>query len=232
MSRVLALLLFRRDQLVEVEALVDELWGDRPPRRAVSTVRTHIYHLRRFLEGAAGRAAGELLTTRPQGYLLRLGPDRVDAEVFTRLVESGRDLLAEGRYAEASRDSRTALEMWRGRPLENTAAGALLHGHVRRLEELRIQALEQRVEADMRLGRHRELVPELRDLVAAHPLNEWFHARLIEALRRSGRRADALRAFEELSAVLAAELGLRPTGELLDLHRRIRADALAPTGSA
>ncbi|MFC7331451.1 AfsR/SARP family transcriptional regulator [Marinactinospora rubrisoli] len=222
LSRVLALLLFRRDQLVEVEALVDELWGDRPPRRAVSTVRTHIYHLRKFLEHSAGRDAGDLLATRPQGYLLRLGPDRLDADVFARLVESGRTLLAHGRPAEAARAGRVALDMWRGRPLGNTAVGTLLRGHVHRLEELRIQALEQRVEADMRLGRHRELVPELRGLVAAYPLNEWFHARLIEALQRSGRRADALRAFGELSTVLSTELGLRPSGEVRELYRSIR----------
>ncbi|WP_067975119.1 AfsR/SARP family transcriptional regulator [Nocardiopsis trehalosi] len=228
-NALLALLLLNRSHVVDVATLVDELWEHDPPRHAVSTVRTHVYHLRRAL-GAAG--VGGVLATRPPGYTAEIGPDRLDTEVFTRLVADGRRALAAGRHRDAADSSAAALRAWRGRPLENVAGGRLLRGHVRRLEELRVQALEQRVEARMRMGEHRALVPELRDLVAAHPLNEWFHARLIEALHRSGRRADALVAFLEVREVLDAELGVPPSAELHALQHSILADDPHPGAGA
>ncbi|TDQ48479.1 AfsR/SARP family transcriptional regulator [Actinorugispora endophytica] len=227
-NSLLAVLLLRLGRTVDVGSLVDELWEDDPPRRPVTTLRTHVYHLRRFLGGAAGRRGEELLATRRSGYLLRAEPHRLDSEVFTRMAGTGRALLGQGRHAEAARNARAALELWRGRPLENASAGPLLRGQARRLDELRLQVVEQRIEAEMRLGAHRELVSELRGLVSDHPLNEWFHARLIEALERSGRRADAVRAFHELCAVLDAELGVGPSEELRGLHHRILTGAPSP----
>ncbi|MFC3995907.1 BTAD domain-containing putative transcriptional regulator [Nocardiopsis sediminis] len=223
-NALLSLLLLNRGHVVDVETLIDELWEREPPRHAVSTVRTHVYHLRRFLAEQAGPGADAMLATRPPGYTAVLEPGLLDTEVFTRLVDDGRRLLAEGRNREAAEAGLAALRTWQGRPLENVAAGRLLRGHVRRLEELRIQAVEQRIEARMRLGEHRSLVPELRDLVAAHPLNEWFHARLIEALHLSGRRADALVAFLEVRAVLDEELGVAPSAELRALQHRVLAE--------
>ncbi|MFE7121359.1 BTAD domain-containing putative transcriptional regulator, partial [Streptomyces sp. NPDC057654] len=167
-SKLLALLLLRAGHVVETGTLVDELWAERPPRGAVSTVRTHIYHLRRQLEERLGAAAGPLLATRPPGYLMRLGPDQLDATLFARLTAEGRALLARGLPAEAAAACRTGLRLWEGRALSGVHAGQHLEVHLQRLDELRIQAVGTRVEAEMRLGMHAELMPELRSLVAAY----------------------------------------------------------------
>lgn len=223
-SKVLALLLVRANQLVDVDSLVDELWDGEPPRCAITTVRTHVYHLRRYyLHRLQADRLGDsdLLVTQPSGYLLRLRPEQLDSAVFLQLLAHGQSLLDEGRYAEAAQKCRQALGMWRGRALAGVTPGRLLTQHVTHLEESRIRALELRVEVDMRLGAHRGLVAELRGLVASHPLNEWFHARLIEVLHRSGRRGDALRAFHDVRTLLDEELGLEPSPELQRLQYEI-----------
>jgi DNA-binding SARP family transcriptional activator len=136
-------------------------------------------------------------------------------------VIEGKTLLEEGRPEQASQRLREGLALWRGPALANITPGRLLEGHVAHLEELRIRAIELRIRADSALGRHRELIPELRSLVSAHPLNEWLHGRLIDALHRAGRRGEALMAYRSLRAALNEELGLEPSGELQRLQRQV-----------
>ncbi|ETK36543.1 AfsR/SARP family transcriptional regulator [Microbispora sp. ATCC PTA-5024] len=225
--QVLALLLMRPGQVVPVETLVEELWEDAPPRTALQSLHTHVYRLRRLL-GADGDPPAPLLT-EPTGYVLQVAGEQVDAERFRRLAERGAAEIARGETAEGAAVLREALALWRGRPLGNVACGPVLTRHLAQLEEARIRALELRIEADMRLGRHRELVGELRGLVAASPLNEWFHARLIETLHRVGRRGEALTAFHDLRRVLDRELGLEPSPEVHRLQREILEVGTRPT---
>jgi DNA-binding SARP family transcriptional activator len=220
--QVLALLLMRPNEIVSVDALLMELWGDAPPRSAVTTLQTYIYHARRiFAREGLGPADWELLITRPPGYLIRVADHEVDATVFTQLTKQGRTLLEEGQLDEASRTLRTALDLWRGGALGNIPAGDVLKGQITHLEELKIMAIELRIEAEKRLGHYRELIPELRALVSTYPLNEWFHAQLIVALNRSGRRAEAVQSYHHLRRVLDDELGLLPTPEIQELQHEL-----------
>ncbi|MEV4636620.1 AfsR/SARP family transcriptional regulator [Actinoplanes sp. NPDC049548] len=219
---VLALLLCRANRIVGIDALTEELWGTEPPRSAVTTTQTYIYQLRKKFEreGIADRPE-DLLETRPPGYLLRLRDEELDSIVFERLAEEGRVLLAGGHVEQAAERLRQALALWRGPVLANVPVGRLLEAHVAHLEESRIRALELRITADTLLGRHRELIPELRSLTSAYPLNEWLHGRLIEALHRAGRRGEALMAYQDLRRILDDELGLEPSEELQLLQREV-----------
>ncbi|MFC9670376.1 MULTISPECIES: BTAD domain-containing putative transcriptional regulator [unclassified Streptomyces] len=226
--KLLALLAVRAHDIVEVDTLVEELWDGAPPPTAVSTVRTHVYHLRQELERELGAGAvRDVISTEATGYSLRTAPGRLDLENFTRLYGQGRAELRAGRREKALERLDTALGLWRGRTLSDVGHGRVLAGHAARIEELRVRAQELRIEAAMGLGRHRELVPELRRLVAVDPLNEWLHARLIDALHRCGRRGDALRAFHDVRAVLAEELGLEPSEDLRQLQHHILAGGSA-----
>ncbi|MEC3977381.1 AfsR/SARP family transcriptional regulator [Amycolatopsis sp. H20-H5] len=223
-TKILAMLALRPALPVETTALVEELWGENPPARAVGTVRTHVYHLRRLLSEYHGVPGGELVRTEASGYVLAVEPYQVDAVRFAVLAAEGRQLCNAGRLGNALSAARKGLGLWRGAPLANVRTGRLLGGHVRRLGELHTQLLEVRIEAEMASGRHRELIPELRDLIVRDPLNEWFHACLMEALRRADRRADALKAFQELRVALDLELGVRPSTGLRELQRGILLD--------
>jgi DNA-binding SARP family transcriptional activator len=226
-TKILAVLALRAGRPVETDVLVDELWGENPPARAVGTVRTHVYHLRCQLAEQFSVPGGELIRTEAPGYLLDVDPRQVDAIRFTALADEGRRLLTQGKPADALSAAESGLALWRGSALANVSAGRLLRGHVRRLDELHTQLLSVRIEAGLALGRHRELIPELSDLVARYPLDEWFHGCLIEALRRSDRRGDALGAFQELRTTLDLELGVGPSAGLRDLHRSILLDHVA-----
>jgi DNA-binding SARP family transcriptional activator len=220
--KIFSLLLLRRNQLVDIETMVEELWGEQPKPTAVKTVRTHIYHLRQILDGVNERPGNVAqLVTRGSGYELRLDPELLDADVFRQQVGKGRRELEEGRAEAAGRTLDAALELWRGPALANVSAGPILSRHVIELTELRLRAVELKIESYLRSGRHHDLVSELRGHVTANPLNEWLQARLIETLHRSGRRDEALRAFRDARAVLDAELGVEPSPELQDLHRKI-----------
>lgn len=210
--KLLALLLLRSGQVVGTDTVAEELWDGSPPEGGAATLRTHLYHLRRVLNETEGiRRSGASVTTEPTGYLMSLRPGQLDSEVFARSVEEGRRLMEAGAFDEAAPRLREALGMWRGRALANISVGTVLGRHVTYLNEVRRHALELRVEADMHLGRHRQLVPELRSLIAADPLNEWYHDQLITALHRSGRRGEALAAYHHLHRVLDEELGLHPS---------------------
>ncbi|WP_282088942.1 AfsR/SARP family transcriptional regulator [Streptomyces tendae] len=222
----LALLLSRANQIVEIPALIDELWSDNPPRSAVTTAQTYIYQLRKMLCRTVGEeAAARLLITQAPGYGLRVDENRIDAHVFERLTAQGKHLLNTGRPEEAARHLREALALWRGPALADVCTGSRLEAHVVQLEEMRLTALQLRVQADIQLGRHAELVPELRSTVAGHPLNEWFHAQLITCLRQSGRRGEALQAYQSLRRLLDAELGLQPSLPLQRLQQHLLSDS-------
>ncbi|WP_069814235.1 AfsR/SARP family transcriptional regulator [Streptomyces sp. TP-A0874] len=234
--RVLALLLMRPGQVVSVNALVEEVWGEEAPRSAQSVLQTYVYQLRRTFERAVPAPAGRtLIETRPPGYRIQADAEDIDAKVFERLVGEGRTLIGQDRPDAASARLQRALDLWRGPVLANVAPGSVLTRYITHLEELRIRAIQLRVESGERLGHHREMIPELRALVTAYPLHEWFHARLIRALSRSGRRAEALHAYRELCSTLDRELGSEPGAELRRLEQELlggRSARISPRGPA
>ncbi|MEV0675272.1 transcriptional regulator [Actinosynnema sp. NPDC050436] len=216
---VLAALLLARGQIVGDAKLFEVLWGDDPPATAEAQVQNYVSRLRKKVGPAA-----RIIRQRP-GYLLRMSDGRVDLFEFERLAGEGRAALAGGRPAEAADKLTAALVLWRGPAL----AGVTEHlAEVERasLEETRAAALETRIDADLELGRHAELVPELTSLVAAEPLRERFRAQLMIATHRSGRQADALKVYQDYRAVLVRELGLEPSSDLRDLRQRVLTDSL------
>jgi DNA-binding SARP family transcriptional activator len=220
--RVLALLALGANQVVPMDALIEELWGEEPPPSAVGTAQTYIYQLRKILDGRQVTADGsEWLVTKPPGYVMALQPSQLDAHTFETLSRQGRQLLDTGQPDRASEVLRRALALWSGPCLANVGLGRLLEAHTVHLEEQRMRALELRIQCDAELGRHRELVGEMRSLVVSHPLNEWFHGQLIVALSRSGRRGEALQAYQNLREVLGSQLGLDPQPDLQLLQHEV-----------
>jgi peptide/nickel transport system substrate-binding protein len=221
---LLALLLARPNQVVPAEALVIGLWGEHPPPTAAKTLQSHVVRLRRVLEpGRARGAAGAVLVTRDPGYLLRVAPGALDATRFEELTAAGRRALADGSAELAGSLLREALGLWRGRAFEGFLEVDVGAAESDRLAELRLVALEDHLEADLRLGRHRELVAELEGLVREQPLRERLWAQLLLALYRSGRQADALLAYQRARSVLVEELGIDPGAELRRLQTAILA---------
>ena len=213
---VLAILLLHRGEVVSMDRLVDELWGERPPDTATKTVQVYVSRLRKEL-------GQDVVVTRGGGYLLGAGADQVDAERFEQLTAEGRDALERGE-AERARDLlRQAIALWRGPPLGDLAYEPFAQSAVARLEELRMVALEHRIEADLELGEHAPLIPELETLVREHPARERLRAQLILALYRSGRQTDALASYRDARRALVDELGVEPGRELQELERAILA---------
>jgi DNA-binding SARP family transcriptional activator len=213
---LLVLLVLNANEVVPDDRLLEDLWGDEPPSSGRAALRVRVSQLRKAL-GEGGSA----LMTRPPGYVLHVEPDRIDSRLFERLVGVGRTQLAEGAAELASMTLREALGLWRGPPLADVAYESFAQGEISRLEELRLAALEERVEADLALGRHAELVGELEALVAAEPLRERLRGQLMLALYRSGRQADALAAYREARQSLVEELGIEPSRALSDLEAAI-----------
>ncbi|WP_424217466.1 AfsR/SARP family transcriptional regulator (plasmid) [Streptomyces sp. BI20] len=218
--QTLALLLTRPGEIITADLLIQELWGERPPRSALTTLQTYVYHARRMLvqEQVTDR---QLIVTSPTGYAIQVEDSEVDVRIFEDLVNTSRNQLADNEAALARRTVQQALDLWRGPALANFPAGDVLTGHIAHLDELRIRAFEIRIESDDRLGRHRESIPELRRLTNDYPLNEWFHSRLIATLGATGRRAEALQAYQNVRRLLADELGLEPSLELKRLQLRL-----------
>jgi DNA-binding SARP family transcriptional activator len=221
---LLALLLTRPNQVVPVEALIRGLWGEAPPPTAAKTLQSHVKRLRRALEPERARgAADEVLVTRQPGYLLRVAPGALDATRFEELTAQGGRALAEGTTPAAESMLREALGLWRGQAFEEFLDSDFGAAESDRLAELRLVALEDRIEADLRLGRHRELVAELEGLVREHPLRERLWAQLLLALYRAGRQADALLAYQRARSILVEDLGIDPGPELRRRHAAILA---------
>jgi DNA-binding SARP family transcriptional activator len=226
---LLIALLAQANRLVSVDQLADWIWPERRPASAVGTIQAHISTLRRDLEPDRPRLAPpRLLLTRPTGYLIRLEVEQLDVLSFERLAASGAQTLRQGRPAAASDQLRQALALWRGAPLAEAAGADIAQGEIARLEELRLTALMLRVEADLALGRHLELVPELSRLVLRHPLHERFYGQLMIALSAIGRRADALDVYRRAREILARELAIGPGPGLREVEALIAARGTDP----
>jgi DNA-binding SARP family transcriptional activator/streptogramin lyase len=214
---VLALLLLHANESVSRGALIEGVWGDRPPSTVGAALNVHLSKLRKLLTEAPDAA----LVTDLNGYTLRIDPERLDLYRFERLLREGRSSLTSGNPEEASAALDQALALWRGEPLAELALGPNVESSLGRLVELRLSGLEDSFEAALQLGRHAELVPELEPFVRGHPLREHARAQLMVALYRSGRQSEALQAYREVRALLAGELGLDPGPELQRLERAI-----------
>jgi YVTN family beta-propeller protein len=221
---VLALLLVEVNRAVSMDRLAEDVWDGHPPEGWANTLQTYVFHLRQTLEpGRARGAAAGVLVTSGRGYVLRVGREQLDAAVFEDGFTAGRAALEAGRYAEAAQKLRTALGLWRGPVLADLADYAFTRPEAARLEELRLAALEARIDADLALGRHDALTAELEKLAGEHLLRERLHAQLMLALYRCGRQADALAAYRRARDLLAGELGLDPGEPLRRLHASILA---------
>ncbi|RST18400.1 hypothetical protein E2C00_33700 [Streptomyces sp. WAC05374] len=227
--QVLALLALHADQVVPVGMLIEELWGDRPPRSARTTLQTYVLQLRDLIatalekdpEGTEPRTAKDVLVTTPGGYLLNTGGGTSDVREFERMAGTGYRAMDAGDFPGAARQLRDALALWTGSALADVQTGTQLEMETRRLDETRLCALDQRIEADLRLGRHRELLGELTMLVSRYRTHETLHGQLMLALHRSGRRSEALDVYQRLRTALVRELGLEPSAGLRRLQRSI-----------
>jgi DNA-binding SARP family transcriptional activator len=219
---VLAFFLLHGNEAVTRDVIVDELWGEEAPPTAVKVLQNCISALRKELPGGA-----ETLRTVGGAYELRVDPGELDRDRFERLLAEGRAALAAGDDADAARHLRSSLALWRGSALSDFSYERFAEDEIKRLEELRIAAIEDRIEADLALGRHVELVPELEGLTNKHPLRERLRGQLMLALYRSGRRAEALEAYRAARRTLLAELGIEPGRALHELERAILAQELA-----
>ncbi|HEX2048372.1 MAG TPA: BTAD domain-containing putative transcriptional regulator [Acidimicrobiales bacterium] len=217
---LIAVLALEAGHLVSSDRLIECLYGDELPQQAANALHLLVSKVRRALREAG---ADEVVVTRPPGYLLAVGPDQVDALRFAAMVADGRAHLEKGRAGEASATLAGALALWRGDALADFAYEEFAAPERGRLEELRRSAVEDRIEADLALGRHGECVDELRAMVAAHPFRERLWGMLMLALYRAGRQADALRAFQAARQTLGEELGIEPATELRALEAAILA---------
>jgi DNA-binding SARP family transcriptional activator len=216
---VLALLLLGANRVISRERLVAELWPDAPGGDSEHALTLQISRLRKALS-AAGNGE-ERVVTRAPGYILRVERDELDLDRYERLVAAGRAALEAGDAGAAVALLREAESLWRGRPLADLEFEPFARLDVERLEELRLTALEERIEAELATGRHRELVPELEGLIAEHPLRERLRAQLMRALYASSRQAEALAVYTDTRRLLVDELGIEPSTPLRELERRI-----------
>lgn len=207
---LLGVLLLHANEAVSVDRLVDELWGERPPARATKLVQGYVSGLRKLL-------GADRLVTRQPGYLVRVEPSELDLVEFERLVRRARSEPPEG----AARLLREALALWRGPALAGVRLEGVALSEAERLNELRLTALLERIDADLALGRHEELVGELEALIAEHPLRERLRAQLMLALYRAGRQAEALEVYRQTRSVLTEEFGIDPSIELQSLERAV-----------
>ncbi len=207
---LLGVLLLHANEVVSTTRLVDELWGERPPATADKLVQGYVHALRKQL-------GADALVTQAPGYKLRLDPRALDLLEFERLTEDARGAGLD----EAIELRRQALSLWRGPPLADVALEGPARHTVGRLSELRLATQIERIDAELELGRHAQLIGELESLVAANPYQERLHAQLMLALYRSGRQAEALHAYQAVRRTLSNELGLQPSQELRDLQAAI-----------
>src|SRR2546429_2733871 len=211
---LLAVLLLDRNRVVSVGRLVEDLWGDEPPETATKALQGYVSQLRKAL-------GADRLLTKPPGYSLRVEDGELDLDRFEVLAREGRELLGSGESKAAAKRLAEALELWRGTPFAEFESEPFARDAGARLEDARLAALEERIEADLALGRHAPLIPELEELVAREPLRERPRAQLMLALYRSGRQADALELYRRTRETLSDELGIEPNLELQEVQRRI-----------
>lgn len=229
--QVLALLALHADQVVPVSGLIEELWAGKPPRSARTTLQTYVLQLRELItvalekdtpaEGGLPRSAKDVLVTSPGGYLLVTGGGTSDVREFERLAGTGYRAMDAGDFPGAARKLREALSLWSGAAFADVQTGMQLQMEAKRLDESRLCALDQRIEADLRLGRHRELLAELTVLTSRYRTHENLHAQFMLALHRSGRRGEALDVYHRLRGTLVRDLGLEPSARLRRLQQSI-----------
>jgi len=215
----LTLLLLRPGEVVPRDRLIDDIWGDDAPGGAAHSLEVYASSLRKALAG--GNAEGSALVSRSGGYALEVDPERIDVTRFERLVAAGREALVADDVADAAEILSSALALWRGPALADVAYESFAQGEIARLDELRLSAIEDRVDADLRLARHGELIGELRALVTANPLRERVIGQLMLALYRTGRQAEALEVYRAARDRLGDELGIDPSAELRALETAI-----------
>ena len=214
---LLAALLLNAGRVVSVDEIAEALWGPAAPPSAVATIRNYVKRLRRVL-GDTGQSR---IVTQAPGYLIRIDPAELDVARFEALLDDARDAARIHSWQAAAQRAGAALALWRGEPLADVVPEGLALREVPRLAELRLQAAELRVDAELQLGRHAPVIAELERLAAAHPLREHLHALLMRALHSVGRQAEALAAYQHARQVLARELGTEPGAELRGLHQRM-----------
>jgi DNA-binding SARP family transcriptional activator len=214
---LLAALLLRANRGVPVDDLTEVLWGDLPPASARKTLQNYVKRLRQAL-GGAGRAR---ISTLPGSYLIRVTDEELDISRFGALALVGRQAARDGAWDRAAANLRAALALWRGEPLADLPSELLAQQEVPRLAEMRLQALEARVDAELHLGRHADVIAELRQLAAVHPLRERLHALLMLALYRNGQQAAALAAYQHARRGLIEAIGAAPGMELRELERQV-----------
>jgi DNA-binding SARP family transcriptional activator/tetratricopeptide (TPR) repeat protein len=213
---VLAALLLNAGRIVFVDELTEALWADDPPPSARVTVQNHVMRLRKALGTAAAR-----ISTQPNGYLIRVDTTELDLHRFEAHLANAREAARDGSWQSAAAEARAGLSLWRGEPLADIDSELLAVRDAPRLTEMRLQAVEIRIDADLHLARHTEVITELRQLTAAHPLRERLHGLLMLALYRDGRQAEALTAYTRARQLVVDELGTEPDALLRELQRQI-----------
>jgi DNA-binding SARP family transcriptional activator len=229
-SQLLAMLALNAGHVVTVASLTEEIWGYEPPRSGLPTLQTYILKLRRRLQQAlppGELSSKDILITRRSGYLLDVAPEDVDAVKYDQLSARGRRAVNEGDHETASRLLGEALWLWRGPALSDVRTGPHLAIEAMRLEENRLGDLHLRIEADLRLGRHHQLLGELATLCARHPSLENFCAQHMIALYRSGRQSQALAAYRRLRTDMVEQLGVEPSPRIQHLHQAILSGHMA-----
>ena len=211
---LLAVLLLNANRTVSLDRLVEQLWGDEPPDTAAKVIQTHVSRLRKVLPDG-------MLRTRAPGYVLEIEGEELDLERFERLCAEGRRALAGGEPEQVAASLSAALALWRGPALAEFVSEPFSVTEGARLEKLRLAALEDRIDAELALGRHADVVVELESLVVRHPLRERLRGQLMVALYRSGRQADSLAVYSETRRILVEELGIEPSRELRELERAV-----------
>lgn len=224
----LAILLLNANRVVSVDRLADDLYAGSPPVTALKQVQRQISELRKALGPTSA------IETRSPGYVIRVAPEQLDLTEFERLAAEAAEAQAGADPARAADLLRRALDLWRGPPLADLAYESFAVAWIERLEEVRLLTLEQKIEADLALGRHAQLIPELEQLVSEHPLQEGLRAQLMLALYGSGRQAEALEAYRRARETLVEAFGIEPSPALKQLERQILAQdpSLEPRGSA
>ncbi|MFF3019905.1 BTAD domain-containing putative transcriptional regulator [Streptomyces sp. NPDC057939] len=221
--QILALLALYPGRVMPVPTLMEEIWGTKLPDSALTTLQTYILQLRRRLGTAMGPGAPgtakDVLATRHGGYLLQIPPESVDVHAYDALVAGGQQAFDDGDDERAADLLRKALALWQGPALVDVRVGPILEIEVLRLAESRLVTTERRIDVDLRLGRHSELLAELTELMARNPQHEGLHSQAMVALYRSGRQATALDVYRRLRARLIGELGVEPSQQLQRLHQ-------------
>lgn len=223
--QVFSLLALNSNRVVSASLLIEEIWGDKPPRSAATTLQTYIFQLRRKLDATLRPderlTAKDVVVTRHAGYVLAVPACDIDALEFERLSAEARLAAENGDNAGAADLFTSALALWNGPALVDVQAGGVLEPEIMRLEEARISAIEGRITARLRMGRHQELLSELTALTVKYPMNENMSAQFILALHRSGRSWRALEVYQKLRKTMIDEIGLEPSTRIRRLHQAV-----------